>query len=179
MEWRRRSHDDEISVVLPGELRAGEWVVRGVRTDDAAALAALASRMGYQWGDLLRVPGSEQETVDLIAEWDALRATGRADLVGMFSPDNKPLFAAVVQRHDLTAELSGWGTAVESERKVVVKGMAVWTAYLRGSCELVRLWIDLPPHDRHTDFLTHQAGFRSEGLVTRADGTPRERISSL
>ena len=110
MEWRRRSHDDEISVVLPGELRAGEWVVRGVRTDDAAALAALASRMGYQWGDLLRVPGSEQETVDLIAEWDALRATGRADLVGMFSPDNKPLFAAVVQRHDLTAELSGWGT---------------------------------------------------------------------
>ncbi|MFZ2012466.1 MAG: hypothetical protein WAV00_01430 [Nocardioides sp.] len=142
-------------------------------------MAALASRRGYEWGDLLRVPESEQEAADLIAEWDSLRATGQADLVGMFSPDGNPLFVVGVQRHDSTAELSGWGTAVESERKIAVGGIAVWTAYLRDSCNLIRLWIDLPPHDRHTDFLTHQAGFRPEGLVTRADGTTRERISSL
>ena len=179
MKWKTHSHDDEVSVVLPGELRTGEWFVRGVTTDDAADMAALASRRGYEWGDLLRVPESEQEAVDLIAEWDSLRATGQADLVGMFSADGNPLFAGAVQRHDFTAELSGWGTAVESERKIAVGGIAMWTAYLRDSCNLIRLWIDLPPHDRHTDFLTHQAGFRTEGLVTRADGTTRERISSL
>ena len=60
-----------------------------------------------------------------------------------------------------------------------MQGIAVWASYLRDSCDLIRLWIDVPPHDRHTDFLTHLAGFRSEGTVTTADGTTRERISFL
>lgn len=179
MEWRNPAHEDYTSVVLLGELRTGDWVVRGITPDDAAALARLATRIGYEWGDLLSVPGSEQDTLNLIREWESLRATGQADLVGMFGPDGTPLFAVAVRRHDLTAELSGWGTAIESERKVSMQGIALWASYLRDSCDLVRLWIDAPPHDRHTDFLTHLAGFRSEGTVTKADGTTRERISFL
>jgi hypothetical protein len=153
--------------------------LRELTPADAGGVTAVARSIGYVWGDDLPVPASEADAVGLLTHWESTRTAGRGNLVGLFAPDDRLLLVVGVVRDQFTAELSAWGSVDASDRKLDVEGVALLVDHLRSTARLVRVWIDLPAHDRYTDYLAHSAGLRHEGTVTRPDGTTRERYASM
>lgn len=179
----RRTHDpagDEGPTLrVPDELRTPSVVIRELTADDGPEVERVARSIGYVWGDQLLVPGSAAEAADLLSRWESLRASGRGNLVGLFTLDDRLLLVVAAMRDEFSAELSAWGTADARDRKLDADGVAALVGYLRNSAKMVRLWVDVPPHDRYTGYLVHSAGMQHEGIVTRPDGTTRERYSSM